>query len=107
MKKNREDFATKVIWSIVMAAIVIVFDIFMLSGLGQPVVEAHRQEFLGQLFTGSFLDWTGLVFFNAITIFLAAGIWGMWTAKEEENSNRWVWLFFFGWAISVGLIAVG
>lgn len=107
MKKKVDDFNAKVIWSVIIAAVIIILDSFLLSNLGQPVLPEHRRETFTQMFTGSVLDWIGLVGFNAVTLFAAFGIWGGWTLSEEENSARWgkVWAIIL--AVCLSLIAIG
>lgn len=106
MKKKQEDIIPKIIWSLIIGFVLFVFDWFMLNNLGQESVPAHRQEFLGQLFTGSVWDWVGFSLFNAFTIVGGVGIWGGFEISEEENTARigkyWVALL----ALSIAVIAV-
>lgn len=94
MKKKIEDFNSKIIWTVVMVVVLTVLDAFLLSNLGQPVLPEHRREFLTQMFTGTGGDWVFFVIYNALTVAMGSGMWGVWQLTEEENSTKWgpIWV---------------
>jgi hypothetical protein len=85
----------KAITIIIVAAILIVVDYFALSGLSQPLVEAHRREFLADWFTGSIADWIGLSGFNVLLLIFAYSSVTEPDFYEEVGSNAKTIGFFF------------
>jgi len=89
-------------------AVLVVFNYYTLSALGQPVLPEHLREAMGNWFTGSALDWAGYAIFNAILVtWMVICIRNKSVFYNEVGSNTWNYIFAGCMAASVLLIYLG
>ncbi|MFA9212947.1 MAG: hypothetical protein ACEQSR_03770 [Candidatus Methylacidiphilales bacterium] len=83
--------------------IALFLDLYLVKN-GGAFIPNHLRENLAHWFNGSFLDWIGIIIYNATILFVASGLFGVWEDYEEVGSVAKTIAFGIGLAGGLGLI---
>lgn len=103
-KKKVDDPKETILWTVFQLAVLVVLDSFIFPALGEPLIDLHHRVDFTDRFTGSLLDWAGVILFHGVSVFVSLGMWGVWSSSNGENRSTWNWIYFGSMVVCMLLI---